>query len=289
MVGILYAIPLYFYGIFSSDLPRAKEIFNVYVGTAFLGLSHFIFAYEGQFKALANRATWNTRLVFISLLLLAALALALTRNYLGIRYFSLLAWIYFIPHFLKAETFFEKNEKTDKAQDRKAIIFATFCFAFLTTSLYLPVESATSLVHFIIGVVLGLNGFIELRRSKSTPRPTLYLVGFFILAEALLWSRYRLYMSEIFREGVYVLHIAIASFYHYLRAYEFAATRVENRKRFWVKVLTVNSVVITLGILSLLEFTPAAVQPLFHPIYFTFWVALHLIASDIFQRVMVKA
>jgi hypothetical protein len=51
------------------------------------------------------------------------------------------------------------------------------------------------------------------------------VLTFFLLGETLVWIAYGRYMSPAFRVGIYVFHIAGASFFHYLSSYFYAIRR----------------------------------------------------------------
>lgn len=91
-------------------------------------------------------------------------------------------------------------------------------------------------------------------------------------------------MSDAFRVGLYIFHIAAASFYHYLTAYFYAESRNANsddRMLRPLSILPVNAAMIAVGFgvawLSVLRW----LRPLIGLEWFTLWVALHLAASDL--------
>ncbi len=68
-----------------------------------------------------------------------------------------------------------------------------------------------------------------------------------MLAEGLVWGTYRQYMDPYFQTGVYVFHIALASIYHYLRAYQFALRKKDTPHRLpltVIKIVAINFAVI---------------------------------------------
>ena len=94
-------------------------------------------------------------------------------------------------------------------------------------------------------------------------------------------------MSPQFRQGVYIFHIAVASFYHYFRSYAFAMKKITSVPllNYWLKIVVINLVVILFGWLVLRHENWRPLEFIFGIEYFTFWVGLHLLSSDIFSAI----
>jgi FtsH-binding integral membrane protein len=110
------------------------------------------------------------------------------------------------------------------------------------------------------------------------------MVALLLAAEAMVWGAYGPSMDQRFRDGVYVFHIAAASFYHYLTGYFFAQQTRPHRFTSFFGVAAIN--VAILAIASFASHAPALrfLSPIVGVECFTWWVALHLIASDLFPR-----
>jgi hypothetical protein len=93
----------------------APEVLNLYALVVFLGWAHFVYAWQGQWKA-SRRLTYGRRVAYWGVVLGALAVLVLVRSWLGVAVFSLLAWVYNIAHFIKAEIFFAG------AQERRGFI-----------------------------------------------------------------------------------------------------------------------------------------------------------------------
>jgi hypothetical protein len=90
-------------------------------------------------------------------------------------------------------------------------------------------------------------------------------------------------MTPYFRTGLYVFHIAGASFFHYFGSYAFGMARsTADRWLKLVSILAINAAVICIGLISV-RFL-AWSKPITGVEYFTFWVALHQLSSDLFPR-----
>jgi hypothetical protein len=110
------------------------------------------------------------------------------------------------------------------------------------------------------------------------------MLTLFLLGVTFVWSSYGPYMSEAFRVGLYIFHIAAAGFYHYLTAYFFAESGNHSHHDTALTpaaILSVNAVVLVFG--CAVAWLPALhlLRPVFGVEWFTLWVALHLAASDL--------
>jgi hypothetical protein len=111
------------------------------------------------------------------------------------------------------------------------------------------------------------------------------LVAFFFLGESLVWGTYGPYMTPGFRTGVYVFHVAGASFVHYLGSYAYGRERTGDRWLGWGPVVSCNLLLILLGSIAasgrMLLWLGFLLTPVLGVGWFTLWVALHLAASDL--------
>jgi hypothetical protein len=286
--GLGYASPLFFF----SDQhplngPISPEILNLNLLVAWMGLAHFVFAYSAQARTLA-RSTPRTRWIFLGSIALGAAFLAGTRAALGAWVFDLLVWIYFIPHFIKAELWFITHSRSELHVKPGALYwFPAVGFAFFSWALFGPISISFNteilvLLAFLC-VAAGMAGRI-LPQLSDPSVATYALLGFFFIGEGLVWGAYSKYMTPQFRHGLYVFHIAVASFYHYFRSYAFALRKkmAGEVERYWVSVFAVNLAVGALG--AWIAFHPQWQWPqyVFGLPYFTFWVGLHLVSSDVF-------
>jgi hypothetical protein len=265
----------------------SPEILNLYMMVSWMGLAHFFYAYKGQGMSLAK----NKPLIapFAIALSLAAPALFGLRSWLGFQLFSFIMWVYFIPHFVKAELHFG-NVLDQHAPARGWAIywFPALCFAYLTFVLFCPLEWVLNPWFAIligIGVVAVSVPFGVWKQLQDRRISNYILLAVFIVAEGMVWATYRKYMEFHFQQGIYVFHIALASFYHYFRSYDFAGRMMRDTKRganFLYGVVAVNLAVIAIAfsVVHLAVLAPLAL--IFDVAYFTFWVGLHQFSSDAF-------
>jgi len=255
------------------------ETLNLYALTVFAGWSHFTYAWRGQWRAGRRLSIKYGTLYWFAVAVILASLVGL-RFWLGVGVFSLLAWVYNIAHFIKAEIFFSGVRET-----RAAFYSPVAAFAWFTLCLFQvgPLDNShvvfAGTVLLAAGVLYG--GGWKLLASGDVRLPLLTL---FLFGETLVWAAYGPYMSDAFRVGVYVFHIAAASFYHYLTGYFFAESGAARQKDLWLapsSIITVNIVVIgvcgAVAWLSVLR----GLRPVFGLEWFTLWVALHLAASDL--------
>lgn len=264
----------------------APEILNLYAVTAFAGWAHFLYAGRGQFSALA-RLGRGRQAGFWAMVGLALLALAMLRWLLGIALFSGLVWIWFIAHFVKAEIVFAGLSATSQwvpAWRRSlppVVAFAWFSFVVFNVFHIQQHRWLLFTIGFALGTCLLLNSWTQLKHGP----PGLPVLSLFLLGESLVWGTYGPYMTPAFRVGVYVFHIAGASFFHYLGSYIYGRERTADRLLNFVPVVAINLVVILLGsIVAAGQPSPifrAILSPVLGIDWFTLWVALHLAASDL--------
>jgi hypothetical protein len=284
-----YALPNHLFAEnYPLNGPTSPEILNLYFLVAWMGLSHFVFAYAGQAKSLKCSGR-KVPLLFAVSLALGAVILLFSRKMTSPRIFDSVVWVYFIPHFIKAELHFIRNCQPELSPDAWVLYwFPAAGFAFFTFSVYAPmaVSFNTGILIALAGlcIVAGLAGRILQQLSEPAYAP-FALLGFFFVGEALVWGTYSKYMTPQFRQGLYVFHIAVASFYHYFRSYGFALRKMvaEVRGRYLLLVSVINLAIIALGTYVAWHPQWQYAHYLFGLPYFTFWVGLHLVSSDIFS------
>jgi hypothetical protein len=215
--------------------------------------------------------------------------LALFRAQAGLRIFDSVIWVYFIPHFIKAELHFIKNCQPELTPSALVLYwFPTVGFAFFTFTLFAPISISFHpgilIAVACLCVVLALAGRVLQQLSEPAYAP-FALLGFFFIGEGLVWGTYSKYMTPQFRQGLYVFHIAVASFYHYFRSYGFALRKMRKKtfNGYLLAVVLVNLGLIGLGVWVAWHPAWRCAQFVFGLPYFTFWVGLHLISSDIFS------
>jgi hypothetical protein len=131
------------------------------------------------------------------------------------------------------------------------------------------------------GLMLAAGGWKRLAQGEQK----LPAVALFFLGESLVWGTYGPYMTPAFRVGVYVFHVAGASFFHYLGSYFFGWERTRDRWLRVVPILAVNLGIICLGWAVAAGWPAPWISTVLTPVlgvgWFTLWVALHLAASDL--------
>jgi len=277
LLGIGFANPFQLVTHFPKGIWEGSiswEILNLYALTTFGGLAHFTYAWQGQWLGTQRLPTFSRTLYWLSVFALLA-ALLLLRSLLGVGVFSLSVWIYNIAHFIRAETYFAGSRS-----QRQASWFPVIAFTWFTLTLFQVGPLANRFLVFsvsllLIALSLSYGGW----RSLTNGTSQMPLLTFFLLGETLVWSGYSPYMTPAFRVGIYVLHIAAASFFHYLSSYFFTP-----QNRTFVRpgaIIAINLSIIAIGILAD-RFPPLHVLLyLFGVEWFTLWVALHLAASDL--------
>lgn len=260
----------------------APEVLNLYALTAWMGQAHFIYAFRGQIRGLRSRPrVWA---LFLFLTAVAFGLLFVLRNVLGIGLFSALAWLYFLSHFAKAERIFQASGSSGAEPVKFAYYQPVLAFGFLSLVLF-DVGNLNFRPWLLLGitailacVILVFGGWKAL--SASNARFT--MLALFFLGECLVWGTYGRYMTPAFRVGVYVFHVAAASYFHYMGSYFYGRGRARDPWLHPIAIAAVNLIVILLGYAS--GFLPAFrwLMPLLGVEWFTLWVALHLAASDIF-------
>jgi hypothetical protein len=293
LLGLGYALPITLVrtppsGIWPEAI--APEILNLYALTAFAGWAHFVFSYRGQWMATQRMRSSSRALYWATLGLVLAVFIAL-RHLIGVAIFSALVWVWFIGHFVKAETVFAGapvDERTSRWSGFLTSRQPVMAFAWLSAVLF-NVGEIEKHRWVLFGVTLALSAAMLLSggwRQLAQGDRKLPVISFFFLGESLVWGTYGPYMTPAFRIGVYVFHVAGASFFHYLGSYAYGYERTGDR---WLRlgpVTFTNLVLIFLGsTVARNAWTATWFRDLFSPVlgisWFTVWVALHLAASDL--------
>lgn len=261
-------------GIWEGEI--SKEALNLYALTAFLGWAHFAYAWHGQWRASLRLPIPRRAGYWVAVMVLFAAFLGL-RSALGVGLFSLLIWGYNISHFIKAEAVFSGRARG------QSFVMPTAAFAWFTLVLFPAGPLGSRLLVFagtalLAAVALAAGAW----RDLSEGRLQMPLLTMFLLGETLVWSGYSPYMSPAFRVGVYIFHIAAASFFHYLSSYFFAQRGAATPRRLRPgAVVAANLAMVALGCAADRASPLAPLQYILSPEWFTLWVALHLAASDL--------
>lgn len=137
-------------------------------------------------------------------------------------------------------------------------------------------------VSIVLAVIfLFTSGFRDL--GLGSPRNP--LLALFFLAEALVWGTFSRYGGSMFNTGVYIFHIAAGSHFHYLGCYYVGQSRSKDWLLSATGVLLVNLIVIGLGVATAYLDGLSWLRPVLGVEWFTLWVGVHLVASDIFPYV----
>jgi hypothetical protein len=251
----------------------APEVLNLYALVVFLGWAHFFYAWQGQWKA-TGKLTLGRRTLYWAVILMLLALLVAVRSWLGVAIFSLLAWVYNIAHFIKAEAFFAGS------RERSSFYSPVIAFAWFTVVLFQvgPLGRPAIAISgsLLLAGVLLISGDWKLLAAGPTRLPVL---TYFLLGEAFVWTAYGRYMSPAFRVGIYVFHIAGASFFHYLSSYFYAAGR--NRLTQTTTIVAINAVFVCAGYMVGHVGAMSWASVWLGPEWFTLWVALHLAGSDL--------
>lgn len=289
LIGLAFAFPYRL--IPEGELRKMSDIWpaevgNLYAVTAWAGWAHFLYASRGQGASLVRGTDplrWQ-KLSFYALVLAGSVgALFFARSMTGLVLFGGLVWVYFIDHFLKAERVFEGGPQDSRRWLTSSQPLVTFSWL---SVVLLGVGDVAQSPWIVWGVsltlaalVLVLGGWKALT-SGSAWNP---LLSLFFLGEALVWGTVYRHGESEFLSGVYVFHIAFASFYHYLGSYFFAQAKdpAKDPALSLPAIAALNIAVIALG--SAASHLPALsfLLPVLSIEFFTLWVAFHLAASDL--------
>lgn len=283
-LGIGYALPFRLAPAPPAELWQgaiAPEVLNLYALTVFAGWAHFFYAWRGQFQGTARLASASRAGYWIAVA--AAIALLLVfRSLLGVALFSALVWIWFIAHFVKAELVFAGPVRNHPPASLSWQPVAAFAWLTLVLFNAVGIDNHAWLLFLgclVLGVVILLAGGWRSLAQASSFLPALAL---FFTGEAFVWGAYEPYMHPAFRVGVYVFHVAGASFFHYLGSYAYGQGRAPNDRLLHIAgVAAVNLALI--AVCCVAAWLPALrwLSPVFGLEWFTLWVAAHLAASDL--------
>jgi hypothetical protein len=269
----------------------SQEVANVYAVVAWMGWAHFIFAFRGQGGALARLRDGfrNNRIAgYIGAVAITVAVLASMRWAIGPAIFGAGVWVYFIDHFLKAEQSFEGKQslQTSIVGRWLSSYQSILTFGWLTAVL-MNVGNVNSRpwilwgVSLLLGVgVLAFGGWRNLARGNSRSP----LLSLFFVAEALVWGTFSRYGGPMFLTGVYVFHVAAGSYFHYFGSYFYAASRSQGKDRFLnpLAIAAINFALIAIGV-AVAQFPSLWwLNPIVGPQWFTLWVGVHLVTSDLF-------
>jgi len=272
----------------------SNEAMNLYACTAWAGWAHFVFAYVGQFRALGpTRATLQVKklALFFGALMVSYGLLMGVRVLVGAGVFGAFVWVYFIDHFLKAEQFFAmgKVEKEPLIARWVRSYQPILSFGWLSVVLldFGDISSYRWIIWGVSAAIAALflltGGWQDLRAGDR--RGT--LMSLFFVAEAAVWGTLSGFTEPEFLTGVYIFHIALGSFYHYLGAYFAAASRRKPGDRWLlpITIVLVNFGIGALGYFAVNRSEFAVLNFVLNPDTFTLWVGMHLVASDVFPWV----
>ena len=276
LCGAGFAFPFLLNAYNHAPQAYSYDVLNLYSLAAWMGYSHFFFAYRGQFRAVKRHRIAPKFFIGLTFSFMICLV---SYHWLGHDLFSFIAWVTFIPHFLKAEKLFSQSKNVDNLTiPFTCISFAIFTYAIFGYDYFLP--QYHTLITFGL-IVITLPYFIskKLFQTKDAYFGNYIILAFFFLGEALLWAAYNPYMSNQFQYGIYTFHIAGASFFHYFQSYNFAIKHSSSKNYLRFEFVLVNILIISLGVL-LSYYSPIHINTVQ---YFTIGVLLHLFASEIFN------
>ncbi len=296
LIGLTFALP---FGLVpQSEIEATSEFFspeiaNVYACVAWAGWAHFLFAFRGQGKALVA-VTDNTRAAkiaaYISSVAVAVLILVGLRWAMGASLFGAIVWLYFIDHFLKAEQTFEGKRVSASLLTRWMESYQILLTFGWLSAVLLNVGHVSGqpwllwTTSLLLGaMVLVFGGWRKLTEGDSRGP----LLSLFFVAEALVWGAFSRHSSQMFLTGVYVIHIAAGSYFHYLGAYFFANAKAKLKEIAVMPlfVLLINFTIIGLGYFVAHQDSLGWLSPIVGIQWFTLWVAVHLVSSDVFPLI----
>jgi hypothetical protein len=255
-IGVTFALPIQLVPpplrVFSSEV--TPDAANVYACVAWAGWAHFIYAFRGQVVALARqRAEAGAG----KLMAYAACVLGVVAVLLGFRWavgpalFGGLVWVYFIDHFLKAERLFEGRADSSGSLLTRWLASYQPLLAFGWLSIVLlDVGSIGSHRWALWGASVALGALVLVLggwRDLMGGRPKEPLLALVFITEALIWGTVGRYSGPVFLAGVYVFHVAAASYVHYFGSYAFGRARLCERFTSVAAIVLVNLAVIALG------------------------------------------
>lgn len=297
VIGLSFAWPTRLVPAWQTGLVNSHwslEASNVYAVTAWAGWAHFLFAFAGQQQALSRAADAmaGRRLVWFLVVLLACLVvLLLVRLVAGPSLFGAVVWVYFIDHFMKAERKFSGGLTTSLSPWKQWIrsYQLVFSFGWLSVVLF-DVGQVNSYRWVLWGVSLAIAAAVLIAggwHKLVTEESRIPLLALFFIAEALVWGTISPYGGPTFLSGVYVFHIAAGSFFHYLGAYFFARSH-SRPAPWWLSpwaIAAVHVAVFAFGYVGANTPGLLVLEAILGVQWFSLWVALHLVASDLFPAI----
>lgn len=293
VIGLTFALP---YRLLPDSEIRAMsehwsaEVGNVYACTAWAGWAHFVYAFRGQSRALTKSADKNRTarlLISSALLILVVAALTGVRALMGVALFGAVVWLYFIDHFLKAEETFEGRKVGVLRWLGSAQPLITFGWLSVVLMNIGGVNEHPWLL-WLVSLALGVGIFwLGGWRSLASGDARSPLLSLFFVAEALMWGTMSRYGGPAFLAGVYVVHIAAGSYFHYFGSYFFAHSKSSGRDRILnpLVIVAINLAIIGLGYCVAFMEPLARLRPILGIQWFTLWVAVHLVVSDLFPTI----
>lgn len=263
---------------------------NVYACVAWAGWAHFLYAFRGQGKAISRLGVKSaSRLTgYVGVVALTIAALVAARWAVGPALFSAVVWVYFIDHFIKAEQTFDGRAEQHRNSLHRWLSSYQPLLTFGWLSLVLLDVELVNANPWVLWIVSMLLGAIVLVfggwKKMATGRARGPLLSLFFIAEALVWGTYSNYGGPMFLFGVYVFHIAAGSYVHYLGSYFYAHSKGQARDTFSspVSILALNILLIMIGVAVMNSPALDWLRPVFGIEWFTLWVGVHLVASDLF-------
>lgn len=296
-IGLTFALPFALvpptHGKGLSDQLSA-EVLNVYACVAWAGWAHFVFAFRGQSSALTriqDEVKSGRILAYIGSLIFIIAAMLAVRSAIGVALFGAIVWIYFIDHFIKAEQAFEGKYIANEPIFARWVSSYQALISFTWLSIVLlnvwDVNSRPWVlwgVSSFLGLMVLIMGGWKNLLSGDARSP---LLALFFIAEAMVWGTVSRYGGQVFLTGVYVLHIAGGSYFHYFGSYFVANARNKSKDIFLtpLPILLVNIAFIALGYLIAHRQEFSWLTPIFGIQWFTLWVAVHLVSSDVFPYI----
>ncbi len=291
LIGLTFALPF-------QLVPEAHsgefspEVANVYACVAWAGWAHFLFAFRGQGSALARIRDGhrNGRLLAYGACLLLTISVLVGLQWVsGVAAFGAVVWVYFIDHFIKAEQSFEGKRGSPASTLVRWLSSyqPLLTFGWLSVVL-MNVGDINSSSWALWGTSLALGAVVLVFggwKSLATGNVRNPLLSLFFVAEAMVWGTYSRYAGPQFLTGVYVFHIAAGSYFHYLGSYFFARSRSKDGLLTPLAILAVNLVIVACGYAVAHQSSLRWLTPVLGIQWFTLWVAVHLVASDLFPVV----
>jgi hypothetical protein len=189
-------------------------VLNLYALVVFLGWGHFVYAFHGQWRATRRLGAGRRASYWLVVGVLLAMLVG-TRSAIGVGTFSLLVWVYNIGHFVKAERHFGKSHHGDEVV---GFLMPTIAFAWFSVVLFAVGPFGDRVVVFLGTIVLAAAALLAGDwKQLSRGRVAWPLLTLFLLSETLVWNTYQ--PGRAFAIGTYVVHVAAASFFHYLGGY----------------------------------------------------------------------